>query len=75
MSTKLSQPLAGVEALTFDVFGTVANWLGTVSEELESRAKGQSYTKTEDWDEFATQWRKGYLHHTYAEISTKFQVL
>lgn len=66
MSAKTANPLAGVEALTFDVFGTVVDWLGTVSNELESHAKGKSHPQSENWDAFTTEWRKGYLHHTYA---------
>lgn len=57
-------PLAGVEALTFDVFGTVVDWLGTVSRELETRAKEKGHTRSEDWVAFAIEWRKGYLYHT-----------
>jgi len=57
-------PLAGVEALTFDVFGTVVDWLGTVSRELETRAKDKGHTQSEDWVAFVIEWRKGYLYHT-----------
>jgi hypothetical protein len=57
-------PLAGVEALAFDVFGTVVDWLGTISRELEFYAKVKGYTQSVDWIAFTIEWRRGYLFHT-----------
>ncbi|SJL12600.1 uncharacterized protein ARMOST_16028 [Armillaria ostoyae] len=54
--------MEGVEALTFDVFGTVVDWHGSVSAEL--KALGQDLTLSADWDAFATEWRQGYLTNT-----------
>ncbi|PBK65158.1 haloacid dehalogenase [Armillaria solidipes] len=54
--------MEGVEALTFDVFGTVVDWHGSVSAEL--KALGQDLALSADWDAFATEWRKGYLTNT-----------
>lgn len=50
--------LAGVKALTFDVFGTVVDWRGSISREGEAinRAKGL----TVDWPRFADAWRDQY---------------
>ncbi|KAK0470767.1 HAD-like domain-containing protein [Armillaria novae-zelandiae] len=59
--------MEGVEALTFDVFGTVVDWHGSVSAELkvlgEELALGGAFLAA-DWDAFATEWRKGYLDNT-----------
>ncbi|KDQ51369.1 hypothetical protein JAAARDRAFT_62584 [Jaapia argillacea MUCL 33604] len=44
------------EALLFDVFGTVVDWHGSITEELRSRSKG----RVEDWADFAAEWRAGY---------------
>ncbi|KAK0186857.1 haloacid dehalogenase [Armillaria mellea] len=54
--------MEGIEALTFDVFGTVVDWHGSVSAEL--KALGQDLALSADWDAFATEWRKGYLTNT-----------
>lgn len=35
----MSHPLEGVEALLFDVFGTVVDWLGTVEREVKRSAE------------------------------------
>ena len=50
--------LSSVRALTFDVFGTVVDWRGSVIHEGEQlgRAKGIDV----DWAEFADRWRAGY---------------
>lgn len=47
-----------VRALVFDVFGTVADWHGSIVREgqLLSQRKGYDI----DWVEFATRWRSGY---------------
>ena len=50
--------LSEVKALTFDVFGTVVDWRGSVIRECQQlgRAKGVNV----DWAEFADRWRGGY---------------
>ncbi|KAK0200095.1 HAD-like domain-containing protein [Desarmillaria ectypa] len=55
--------MEGIEALVFDVFGTVVDWHGSVSAEL--KALGQNIALSADWDAFATEWRKGYLTNTF----------
>ena len=52
----MNQP--SVKALTFDVFGTVVDWRGTIVREGEQlgSAKGVDV----DWAEFADKWRAGY---------------
>ncbi|KAK0458271.1 HAD-like domain-containing protein [Desarmillaria tabescens] len=54
--------MEGVEALVFDVFGTVVDWRGSVSAEL--KALGKNLALNADWDAFAAEWRKGYLTNT-----------
>jgi 2-haloacid dehalogenase len=48
----------GVKALTFDVFGTVVDWRGSIIRDLEAfgRAKGI----TADWAGLTDAWRAGY---------------
>jgi 2-haloacid dehalogenase len=50
--------IAGIRALTFDVFGTVVDWRGSIIREGEalSAAKGIKV----DWGGFADGWRAGY---------------
>lgn len=50
--------LAGVKALTFDVFGTVVDWRGSVIREGE--ALGTARGLDVDWAAFADAWRGGY---------------
>src|SRR5271155_4956155 len=47
-----------MKALTFDVFGTVVDWRGTIIEEgsVLNKTKGLQV----DWNKFALQWRAGY---------------
>ena len=47
-----------VRALTFDVFGTVVDWRGSVTEEVERL--GRCYGIDADWESFADAWRAGY---------------
>ncbi|KAJ6502821.1 HAD-like domain-containing protein [Mycena vitilis] len=51
-----------VKALVFDVFGTVVDWRGSVTQELE--ALGKKYEIDGDWAEFAATWRHGYMENT-----------
>jgi len=48
----------GVDALTFDVFGTVVDWRGSIIREGElfARSRGTDV----DWAGFADAWRRGY---------------
>ncbi|KAL0579078.1 hypothetical protein V5O48_002920 [Marasmius crinis-equi] len=56
----------GVEALIFDVFGTTVDWKTSVLEELEELGQKHSLSYTsEDWKDFADEWRQGYLKNTY----------
>lgn len=50
--------LAGVQALTFDVFGTVVDWRGSIIREGE--ALGAAHGLEVDWAAFADAWRGGY---------------
>lgn len=48
----------GVKALTFDIFGTVVDWYGTIVREGESWGAAKGITL--DWAQFALDWRAGY---------------
>ena len=50
--------IAGVKALTFDVFGTVVDWRGSIIREGE--ALGAAHGLNVDWAAFADAWRGGY---------------
>jgi len=50
--------LSTIEALTFDVFGTVVDWRSSIIRELN--ALGESKGIVADWAEFADRWRGGY---------------
>ncbi|KAI0653787.1 haloacid dehalogenase [Cubamyces menziesii] len=56
-----SEPLRGVEAYVFDIFGTVVDWYGSVSEALADFAGPGS---EEDWGSFVKEWRDGYKEYT-----------
>ena len=45
-----------VAALTFDTFGTVVDWRGSVLAELQ--ALGQEKRLFLEWERFLTDWRK-----------------
>ena len=47
-----------IKALTFDVFGTVVDWRGSIIREGELLSAEKGYTV--DWGDFADQWRSGY---------------
>ncbi|KAF7303966.1 Haloacid type II [Mycena indigotica] len=55
-------PLPDVQALLFDVFGTVVDWHGSVTAELGEL--GKTHGVDGDWSSFAQTWRKGYLDTT-----------
>ncbi|MBM3812991.1 MAG: haloacid dehalogenase type II [Acidimicrobiia bacterium] len=48
----------GVSALTFDVFGTVVDWRGSII--AEGAAFNRARGKRIDWARFADRWRAGY---------------
>lgn len=50
--------LRGIKALTFDVFGTVVDWRGSLIE--EGRRLGRRKRIKADWTAFADAWRGGY---------------
>ncbi|KAF9067883.1 HAD-like domain-containing protein [Rhodocollybia butyracea] len=58
-------PVSGlehVEALIFDVLGTVVDWRSSVTNELEDLGKKYSLPDTaKDWLDFANEWRTGYI--------------
>ena len=45
----------GVKALLFDVFGTVVDWRGSVTAELQAFGRGRGLSA--DWEKFADEWR------------------
>ena len=47
-----------VKALTFDVFGTVVDWYGSIILEGQLLAANKGYDV--DWEKFAVSWRAGY---------------
>ena len=47
-----------VKALTFDVFGTVVDWRGSIIREGQLLAAKKGYNV--DWARFADSWRSGY---------------
>jgi 2-haloacid dehalogenase len=58
MARRLTPALREVKALTFDVFGTVVDWRGSISR--EGRRLGKELGVRADWTAFADAWRAGY---------------
>ncbi|KAF9816471.1 hypothetical protein IEO21_04076 [Rhodonia placenta] len=56
-------PLKGVEAFVFDVWGTVVNWRKGVAEHLRAFFDGKL---DEDWDSFTAEWRENYYQQTFS---------
>ena len=54
----MSHFLGSIKALTFDVFGTVVDWRGTIIR--VAAAVGQAKGLVVDWARFADAWRAGY---------------
>ena len=52
------QSLADVEALTFDVFGTVVDWRTSIIREGQMLGREKGFER--DWPAFADAWRRGY---------------
>ncbi|SCV67469.1 BQ2448_5080 [Microbotryum intermedium] len=58
-------PLLGVEALLFDVFGTVVDWQGSVHRQLQQRVKDDGLdVGSIDLLQFTKEWRAGYMRRT-----------
>ena len=57
-SQQLSSRVSGVEAMTFDVFGTVVDWRTSITQ--EGSAVGRRHGIEADWSTFADDWRGGY---------------
>src|SRR5690348_3457091 len=53
-----SNPFASVNALVYDVFGTVVDWRGSIAREGELLGKRKGIDR--DWVAFADAWRGGY---------------
>lgn len=51
-------PTDGIQALTFDVFGTVVDWRSSVTR--EGAALGAALGIERDWAQFADDWRALY---------------
>jgi 2-haloacid dehalogenase len=58
MSIKEGTDLSSVKALTFDVFGTVVDWRGSITREVRELARAKSLRLNAA--KFADAWRKGY---------------
>ena len=58
MAKRLTPALQQVKALTFDVFGTVVDWRGSIAR--EGRKLGTELGVRADWTAFADAWRAGY---------------
>ncbi|THH19270.1 hypothetical protein EUX98_g8808 [Antrodiella citrinella] len=52
--------LRGIEALLFDVFGTVVDWREIVTDQLIKSASSEAGY----WDAFAVEWRQNYYQKT-----------
>lgn len=53
-----ASPIDGVKALTFDVFGTVVDWRGSIAREAEAALAPKGHAL--DWHRFAERWRDRY---------------
>jgi 2-haloacid dehalogenase len=54
----MTATLSAIQALTFDVFGTVVDWRGSIIR--EGRRLGRDQGLRVDWPTFADAWRAGY---------------
>ncbi len=55
---RLQEALADVEAMTFDVFGTVVDWRTSIIREGQVLGLEKGFDL--DWEAFADAWRRGY---------------
>ncbi|TFK32194.1 haloacid dehalogenase [Crucibulum laeve] len=53
-----------IEALIFDVFGTVVDWQSTVTRELKELGEKHGAPTTTEWDKFAQEWESQLTQHT-----------
>ena len=58
MAKRLTLALQQIKALSFDVFGTVVDWRGSITR--EARRLGKELGLHADWGAFADAWRAGY---------------
>ena len=58
MAKRITPALRQVKALTFDVFGTVVDWRGSITR--EGHRLGKDLGVRADWAAFADAWRAGY---------------
>ncbi len=54
----MNKELENVQALVFDVFGTVVDWRSSVIAELEQLGRTRNLSR--NWPKFADLWRQGY---------------
>jgi FMN phosphatase YigB (HAD superfamily) len=59
---KLTDTMKQVQALLFDVFGTVVDWRSSVEAELKEL--GAKHGIEADWPRFAQEWRTSYMNET-----------
>ena len=55
---RAQEALADVEAMTFDVFGTVVDWRTSIIREAQILGMEKGFDR--DWPAFADAWRRGY---------------
>ncbi len=54
----MAVPTSSIEALVFDVFGTVVDWRTSITAEVSAVARATGVRG--DWPAFADEWRRGY---------------
>jgi 2-haloacid dehalogenase len=58
MSARNDFDLAAVKALTFDTYGTLVDWRGSVLDELRELGRARGIDR--DWEAFLADWKAGY---------------
>ena len=58
MNTRDKISKSDIQALVFDVFGTVVDWRTSISR--QAAEFGSIHGVEADWDQFADDWRAGY---------------
>ncbi|PFH46843.1 hypothetical protein AMATHDRAFT_68969 [Amanita thiersii Skay4041] len=56
--------LGDIQALVFDVFGTVSDWRTGVVKRLAEVGRKSGAGPDVNWNEFVAEWRMGYMIHT-----------
>ncbi|CAE6472740.1 unnamed protein product [Rhizoctonia solani] len=64
----MTNSLAGVKALVFDVFGTVFDWHTNVTKTLAAHARPESSLTGSQWALFAHKWRQGIYFYRHAAV-------